>query len=51
MVMVGVMMGPLVLAIEEVGVLGVRVLLIMLVAVRLEGVFALFYGLLWQLSW
>ena len=40
-----------VLVMEEVGVLGVRVLAIMVVVVRLEGVFALFYGLPWQLSW
>ena len=40
-----------VLVMEEVGVLGVRVLAIMVVVVRLEGVFALFYGLHWQLSW
>jgi len=40
-----------VLVMEEVGVLRVRVLAIMVVVVRLEGVFALFYGLPWQLSW
>ena len=45
------MMTGVVLVMEEVGVLGVRVLAIMVVVVRLEGVFALFYGLPWQLSW
>ena len=45
------MMTGVVLVMEEVGVLGVRVLAIIVVVVRLEGVFALFYGLPWQLSW